>query len=96
MHKEIKTLESFNGLIEADSVNADIWYIRCNWKRTGPVEVNIEDEEAIRVWCYLLGRTAGERYIDENSKAMEQFVVDRRKVFGSYGNLLDFTEFSQL
>ena len=88
-------MKSLTEFFDVDDVNADIWYVKCKWKREGPIDYVIEDESAIRIWCYLLGRTAGERYLDENPKTMQQFTVERKKVFGSYGHLLDFPEFSQ-
>ena len=79
-----------------DKLSTDTWYITCKWKQASPVEVQITDEEAIRIYCYLLGRTAGDKWLDENNKSMHAFVVDRKRVYNSYGNLLDFQEFSQL
>lgn len=79
-----------------DKLSTDSWYVTCKWKQATPIDIEITDEEAIRIYCYLLGRTAGDKWQDENPKSMQAFVVDRRRVYNSYGNLLDYKEFSQL
>ena len=78
-----------------DQVSTDTWYVTCKWKTATPVSYEITDENAIRIYCYLLGRTAGDKFLDENNKSMAAFVVDRKRIYKAQGNLLDHHDFSQ-
>ena len=79
-----------------EDLSVDTWYITCKWKTATPVPYEITDPNAIHIYMYLLGRTAGDKYLDENPKSMEAFVVDRKRVYKSYGHLLDHNEYTQL
>lgn len=89
----------FKGLIEGVEVDDDTWYLTPNWPYKTPwTEVEITDEAAIKMYWYLLGRTAGEKYEDENSQTFDKYLVQGRKgkVYGCVHGILDYDQKREL
>lgn len=86
--KITKILEPFNGLIDGIDADTETWYMYTTYPKCAQYVQSIQDPQAIALYYYLLGRTAGDRYEDENSKTMDQFLVERRETFGTHGNIL--------
>ncbi len=92
-------LKPYNGLIDGTEIDHETWYITPSYPyRTPTVEVEITDEAAIKAYWYLLGRTAGEKFEDENNKTFDKYLVSGRhgKVYGCIHGLLDYDQKREL
>ena len=88
-------LEPFNDLIEGTEIDDQTWYITPNWMYKSPWhEVEIEDESAIKMYWYLLGRTVGDKFEDENSNTFDKYLVAGRfgKIYGCNLGLLNYDQ----
>jgi hypothetical protein len=94
-----KLLEPFNGLIKGVEVDDQTWYITPNWMYKSPwTAVEITDDAAIKAYWYLLGRTAGHKFEDENTKTFDKYLVAGRngKVYGCCLGILDYDQKREL
>jgi hypothetical protein len=92
-------LKPFNGLIEGVEIDNETWYITPAWMYKNPwTEVELTNEAAIKAYWYLLGRTAGEKFEDENNKTFNKYLVAGRhgKVYGCIHGLLDYDQKREL
>jgi hypothetical protein len=92
-------LTPFKGLIEGTEIDNETWYITPNWLvRTPSVEVEISNDAAIKAYWYLLGRTVGDKFEDENNNTCNKYLVAGRhsKVYGCCLGLLDFDQKREL
>lgn len=92
-------LQPFNNLIQGVEIDDQTWYITPNWMyRTPWAEVEITDEAAIKAYWYLLGRTVGDKFEDENSHTFDKYLVQGRhgKIYGCKLGLLDYDQKREL
>lgn len=92
-------LKPYNDLIIGTEIDNETWYITPNYSyRSELSEAEIEDDGAIKAYWYLLGRTVGEKFEDENSNTFDKYLVAGRhgKVYGCIGGLLDYNQKREL
>ena len=92
-------IKPFNGLIEGVEIDDQTWYLTPNWMYRSPwTEVEITNEAAIKAYWYLLGRTVGDKFEDENNNTFDKYLVAGRhgKVYGCCLGLLDYDQKREL
>jgi hypothetical protein len=92
-------LQPFNKLVEGVEIDDQTWYLTPKWMiRTTWTEVEITDEAAIKAYWYLLGRTVGDKFEDENNNTFDKYLVAGRngKVYGCKLGLLDYDQKREL
>jgi hypothetical protein len=88
-------IKPFNGLVTGFEIDSETWYVTPNWLYKLPfVEVDITEDDAIKTYFYLLGRTVGHKFEDENEQTFSKFLVQGSsgKVFGSKKGLLTYQQ----
>lgn len=88
-------LKPFQGLVKGTEVDPETWYVTPAWMYKLPfIEVDITEEEAIKTYFYLLGRTVGHKFEDENENTFTKYLVQGHngKIFGSKKGLLTYEQ----
>jgi hypothetical protein len=100
-------LKPFSNLIEGVEVDHETWYITPSWPLRSPkTEVEITADAPIKMYWYLLGRTVGDKFEDENSNTFDKYLVSVRRdirtgkhtqqIFGSQKGLLEYIQKREL